>query len=424
MGQLPSALPPVQSSSALQAWGSRTSGRAIFANASHQQLLDNFRQLSTQQSSEGYHAQTLLKAVDSLRGPASPVNSMLKPNQPTRRLLVAGGFEIEYELNSYYGHCQTDVEIVDIRMAKEDAREERRSALWRIKFDQQVGWIPEEKEPRTTLTASPAQKGNKESPVKVGVNGHSRQLKYAADTLSKHISRGDKGKAASLQNSGFQLLYVPSTNSAIGAEWVSIKSLGLNGTDEQRVASRILAQHMLEAYQKGLYIEWTAHKDGAWVLTEAMRQLTTQRIDLQRKQKIFLSDAASSHVVADRMRHTLNMDTYDSSWHNTAPGPAQLVGGTHLGVAPLLCLVDEFRHRSNADEKFGTAGDLLWQAGTKGLVVSGAATAIISTAGVPMSLALLGASILIASLPSARDDYFKNPGQQLGSWLARLRKHN
>ncbi|WP_299591397.1 hypothetical protein [uncultured Microbulbifer sp.] len=426
MGQPPSIQSPVQSSSALQAWGSNSagssSGRAIFANGHHQQLLDNFRQLSTQQSSEGFHAQTLIKAVNSLRGPASPVNSMLKPNSPTRRLLVAGGFEIEYELNSYYGGCQTDVEIVDIRMAMEDAREERRSALWSIEHRSGDQWVQGGADPKLQLEPSPKMAGKKESPIKVGVNGHSEDLAHAATALGKRMARGDEGKKASLEYTGFQLLYVPSGSSALVNEWVSIKSLGLNGTDEQRRASRVLAQHMYEAHEKQLYVEWTAHKHGAWVLTEAMQQLAHKKVNLEERQKIFLSDASSSHLVADRARHAIKMDTKDSTWHNISPGPAQLVGGLHFGVGPLLCLADELRHRTSKDEMLGKGGDLLWQSGTKGLFVTGAATAMISTAGVPASLAILGASILIASLPGARDSHYKNPGQQLGAWLNRFRK--
>lgn len=217
-------------------------------------------------------------------------------------------------------------------------------------------------------------------------------------------------------------MFVPSNHNALAAEWISIQSLGMNGTNEQRTASRILAQHMLEAHQQELHIEWTAHKDGAWVLTEAMQQLVRQGIDLKQRQKIFLSDASASHVTADKMRHNLNMDTNDNSWHNTAPGPAQIAGGMHFGVAPLLCLVDELRNRTPSDEILGKSGDLAWQAGTKGLAVSGVATALISAAGIPGSLALLGAGILIASLPGARDKYYKNPGQQLGNWLNRVRE--
>ncbi|MBB5212123.1 hypothetical protein [Microbulbifer hydrolyticus] len=424
MGLPPAVHSPNQPSNALQAWGSRSSGRAIFANGSHQQLLDNFRQLSSRQSSEGYHAQTLIKAVESLRGPASPVNSMLKPNQPTRRLLVAGGFEIEYELNSYYGDCQTDVEIVDIRLAAKDAREERRPALWRVKHRSGDQWMQDGADPMPQLAPTPKMAGKKASPLKVGVNGHSSDLLHAAATLGEHMARGEDGKRANLENTGFQLLYVPSGSSALVSEWVPIKSLGLNGTDEQRQASRVLAQHMYEAHKKQLYVEWTAHKHGAWVLTEAMQQLERKKVNLEERQKIFLSDASASHVVADRVRQSINMDTKDNTWHNTAPGPAQVIGGLHFGVAPLLCLADELRHRTEKDELLGKGGDLLWQTGTKGLFITGAATAMISTAGIPGSLAILGASILIASLPGARESYYKNPGHQFGVWLNRFRKRS
>ncbi|MBY6191416.1 hypothetical protein KUV22_13360 [Microbulbifer agarilyticus] len=415
-------LQATQSAAALKAWGQRGPGRSIFASGHHRKLLDNFQQLSTQQSSEGYHAQSLVKAVNSLRGAVSPVNSMLKPKYPTRRLLVAGGFEIEYELNSYYGDCQTDVEIVDIRLTTEDATNRLRPALWEMGYRQGGQWVPEDARPRLTISPTAKSSGTQQSPLRVGINGHCESLSHAATVLSKQMSRGDEGKRANLERSGFQLFYVPSTNSALAAEWISIKSLGLGGTDEQRLAVGILAQCMYEAHHKDLYIEWTAHKHGTWVLTEAMRQLAKRQVNLEERQKIFLSDASSSHVVADQVRRAINMDTKDNTWHNTAPGPAQVAGGLHFGVAPLLCLAGELRHRTSKDDMLGKTGDLLWQSGTKGLFVTGAATALISTAGIPGSLAILGASILIASLPGARDSHYKNPGQQFGAWLNRLRK--
>ena len=420
MGQLQTTTP----SNALQSWGSRNSGRAIFANGNHRQLLDNFRQLSAQQSSEGFHAQSLIKAVDSLRGPASPVNSMLKPNHPTRRLLVAGGFEIEYELNSYYGDCQTDVEIVEIRLLGGDAREERRPALWAIKHRSGDQWTKSSGEPKLKLEPTGKLSGTKESPLVVGINGHSHDLQHAASTLALRIPRGDQNKRTRLEDTGFDLLYVPAETSALVNEWVSIKSLGLRGTDEQRRASRVLAQHMYEAHRQKLHVEWTAHKHGAWVLTEAMQQLARQNVNLEERQKVFLCDASASHVVADRARHLINMDTNDLTWKNTSPGPAQITGGLHFGIAPLLCLADELRHRTSKDEILGKGGDLVWQTTTKGVAISGAATALVSTAGISASLALLGVGVLIASLPGARDTHYKNPGQQLGDWLNRFRKRD
>lgn len=81
MGQME----PLQASNALQAWGNRGHGRAIFASGSHRQLLNNFQQLGQNPSSEGYHAQRLISAVNSLLASASPLNSMLKPKTTIHR---------------------------------------------------------------------------------------------------------------------------------------------------------------------------------------------------------------------------------------------------------------------------------------------------------------------------------------------------
>ncbi|WP_158681526.1 hypothetical protein [Microbulbifer pacificus] len=418
MGQLPAT----QTSNALQAWGKRDSGRAIFANGSQRQILDNFRQLSTQQSSAGYHAQVLIKAVDSLRGPASPVNSMLKPNHPTRRLLVAGGFEIEYELNSYYGDCQTDVEIVAIRMVTADVAEKRHPALWQIATNNR-GRFTFPKKPSPKLIPSKTQQGSATSPVKVGINGQIAQANDAVRIMANHISRGDQSKLSVLVQSGFQLLYVPPETGAWIAGWRTLKSLGNYGSEQQQKAARILAQHMLEAHQQGLHVEWTSHGEGAWVLIEAMEFLGRGQVDLQQRQKIFLSDHTRSRFTADRARRKLNMDTQDDKWHNAAPGLTQTIGGEQLGLAPLLSAGNDLLHHTPRGDRLGKSVNLAWQTGDyliKKWGMTGMAAGLAASTGGSAALAAAVVKALhkltptvVASLPGARNHYFKSTGDQL-----------
>lgn len=418
MGHLPST----QTSNALQAWGKRGTGRAIFANGNQRQILDNFRQLSTQQSSAGYHAQTLIKAVDSLRGPASPVNSMLKPNHPTRRLLVAGGFEIEYELNSYYGDCQTDVEIVAIRMVAAEAIEKRHPALWQIEPNNRGSFtFPKKTSPQ--LSPSKMQAGSAASPVKVGINGQNARAKNALWIMANHISRGDQTKLSVLQQSGFQLLYVPPESNAWIAGWRTLNSLGNQGSEQQQKAARILAQHMLEAHQQGLHVEWTSHGEGAWVLIEAMELLGRRQLDLQQRQKIFLSDHSRSSFSADRVRRKLNMDIREGKWHNAAPGLAQTIGGEQLGLAPLFSAGNDLLHHTAPGEYLGKSVNLAWQTGDyliKKWGFAGMAAGLAATTGGSAALAAAVVKALhnlaptvVASLPGARNHYFKSTGDQL-----------
>ncbi|MFV8781052.1 hypothetical protein ACNKU7_01400 [Microbulbifer sp. SA54] len=418
MGQLQAP----QQSNALQAWGVRNSGRAIFANGSDRELLDNFRQLSTQQSSAGYHAQTLIKAVDSLRGDVSPLNAMLQPNNPSRRLLVAGGFEIEYELNSYYGDCQTDVEIVAIRMVPDHAQSKTRPALWQIEPNRRAN-LDFSEEPSPQLTGTALVPGTAEKPIKAGVNGQYLGEDRVVPVMTSHISRGDKAKRSGLEKSGFQLLYIPPENSAWLAGWRTLNSFGNEGTAQQRKAAHILAQHMLEAHQQGLHVEWTSHDDGAWVLIEAMEQLQRQQINLQERQKIFLSDHTRSRFRADLARRKLNMDTQDDKWHNASPGLAQTIGGEQFGLAPLLSAGNDLIHNTPREERLGKTVNLAYQTGDyliKKWGAAGAAGALAAATGGSAALAVAVVKALhkfaptvVASLPGARNHYFKNTGDQL-----------
>ncbi|MBY6212676.1 hypothetical protein [Microbulbifer agarilyticus] len=414
-------LQATQSAAALKAWGQRGPGRSIFASGHHRKLLDNFQQLSTQQSSEGYHAQSLVKAVDSLRGAVSPVNSMLKPKHPTRRLLVAGGFEIEYELNSYYGDCQTDVEIVDIRLLGDDASDERRPALWRAKYERE--WRPEVNS-QPELTATETQTGSSaKAPLKLGINGQCENLRHSLQVVGEHISRGDSEKREGLKKSGFQLVYVPPESGAWAAGWRTLKSLGNSGSEQQRLAARIVAGHMLGAHQQRLHVEWTSQGEGAWVLIEAMQHLKHQNIDLEQRQKIFLSDHTRSQFEADRCRRALNMNIGDEKWHSAAGGLPQEVGGRNFGLAPLLSEGNELIHHTPRGERLGQTVKICWELGdylVKKWGTAGTAAGLAVATGGNAALAVavvkalhMATPMLISSLPGARDHYFKSTGDQL-----------
>ena len=411
-----------QPSNALKAWGTSGQGRAIFAKGSHRQILDNFTQLSQQQCSEGYHAQALVKAVNSLRGDASPVNSMLKPNNPTRRLLVAGAFEIEYELNSYYGDCQTDVEIVDIRLVTREAENFRRPALWRIEKNER-GALDFPPKPSSRLTPTRKLPGSAKTPMKIGVNGQLGATNDVLTLMTSHISHGDKAKRRALRESGFQLLYVPPESSAWAAGWRTLKSLGNQGSEQQHQAARILAQHMLEAHDQSLHVEWTSQGEGAWVLIEAMQHLQRKQINLQQRQKIFLSDHTRSRFSADRARRELNMNLEDDKWHNAAPGLTQTVGGEQFGLAPLLSAGHELLRHTPKEERLGKSVNLTYQTGEylfKKWGAAGVAGGLAASTGGSASLAVAVvkslhnlAPTLISSLPGARRYYFKSTGDQL-----------
>ncbi|WP_082859110.1 hypothetical protein [Microbulbifer sp. Q7] len=420
-----------QPSNALQAWGSGGQGRTILATGSQRQILDNFTQLSQQQSSEGYHAQALVKAVNSLRGDASPVNSMLKPNHPTRRLLVAGGFEIEYELNSFYGDCQTDVEIVGIRLVTGEAENFRRPALWQIEKNER-GVLDFPPKPSSRLTPTKKQPGSAKIAVKIGVNGQLGATNDVPTLMTSHISHGDTAKRRALRESGFQLLYVPPENSAWVAGWRTLKSLGNQGSEQQRQAARILAQHMLEAHDQNLHVEWTSQGEGAWVLIEAMQHLQQKQINLKQRQKIFLSDHTRSRFSADRARRALNMNLEDDKWHNAAPGLPQTVGGEQFGLASLLSAGHELIHHTPAEERLGKSVNLTYQTGEylfKKWGAAGVAGGLAASTGGSASLAVAVvkalhnlAPTLIASLPGARNYYFKNTGDQLQNLVNKRQK--
>lgn len=400
--------------SALQAWGNRGSGRSILANGAKRALLDRYLIESSKQSDKALVAQELIKGVNSLRAAASPLNSMLKPGSPTRRLLVAGHFEIEYELNSYYGEQQTDIEIVDIRLTENSAKNQKRPALWKA-VETKHGWFPSNK-PSVKLETTSSQLGSKASPVSVGINGEGENLESAIKILPDHISRGSSSNLTRLGQS-FQVLYVPAAEGGKWG-WRVLKALGTKCTDQQNKAAMLLAKHMHDAHSRKLFVEWTAHQDGSRVLAKAMEHLIQKNIDLEQRQKIYVSDHTSSEYELELSRRALNMDISDDKWANSRPGFKQLLHGTQFGYAPLSTKYLTLTFATPKGKEVGAAIDFGCEAFSLGKAVKGLGSgALAMQAGISWGVAgFLVATFgeaLIASLPKSNKNYYKGLKNQL-----------
>ncbi|WP_444936181.1 hypothetical protein ACJJIW_20085 [Microbulbifer sp. JMSA004] len=267
--------------------------------------------------------------------------------------------------------------------------------------------------------------GKKDSPLKIGINGYCKDLNHAAEILPSHITRGDTVELEKLQGKGYTLFYVPQDGTA-KAGWRYVKNLGRGTTAKDMEAARILAGYMKEAHDKGLYVDWISHRGGSKVLTKAMEQLALRRVNVDEKQTIFLSDATSSHYVADNLRRKVGMNTQDSTWFKATPGVAQVVGGSELGLGNIAMAVSALCRASTGEDrinKFVDAGQSATNfykeakkvATPTILAVSTAVSASTmgySFAGTKALLVALGAkglklaaSTTLASIPSLNEQY-------------------
>ncbi|WP_444941930.1 hypothetical protein ACJJI3_06635 [Microbulbifer sp. ZKSA004] len=411
------SLPSSATSLGLKTFGQSGSGRSIVANDQLHHMLEGFQELSRIPSSEGYHALALTNAVNGLRGGAVPVNSYLKNGSATRRCIVGDGFEIEYELINYYGGPQTDVVILDIRLLGREAEKGKRAALWEVEWesgDSGGSWARKE-EPAKFLRTNGAVAGKKDSPLKIGINGYCKGLDHAAEILPSHITRGDAIALEKLQDKGYTIFYVPQ-DGVTKAGWRFVKNLRTGTTAKDMEAARILAGHMKEAHDKGLYVEWTSHRGGSKVITKAMELLALKQVNVDEKQKIFLSDATSSHYVADNLRRKVGMNTKDSTWYKATPGVAQIVGGSELGLGKVAMEVGELcksRTREAFANKLVDAFDsaVKLYKGADATVVTFAtvaATSGLSFAGAKALFGILAAATAnttLASIPSLNEKY-------------------
>jgi len=337
-------------------YGSSNNGRSVMVSDQHQTMLDGFQQISKIPSSQSYHALVITSAVNSLRSSSSPVNSFAKNGSPTRRCIVFSGCEIEYELVNYHGGPQTDVHIVDIRFTGDDSQHAKRAALWRVSFDNasQDWGVFKGQAPERQLKGTDTVAGTISQPLEIGVNGFCDGFVHAAEILPAHITRGEAAAEDALKSVGYQLFYVPVEKNSTKAGWTFLRDMGRTAENKSNIqASRILAGHMKEAHDQGLYVEWTSHRGGSQVLIQAMKLLQRHRINVQGKQKIFLSDHTSSHFEADQARRAIGMDVRDSTWYNATPGIAQIMGGQSFGVASLACSIDGLLNHTKREEMPG-----------------------------------------------------------------------
>ena len=395
----------------LSPYGAQASGRQILADEQMQKLLQNFQVRSQEQSSTGYHALAVISAVNSLRSSAVPVNSYVRNGSPSTRCISGPGFEIEYELNM--GLSQTDITITDIRVVRQSSDDVTRPALWNVttSSDQRSQWVVEE-EPLSTMQQLNSDAGTLERPIKVGINGFCNDIMDAASILPSHMSKGSEIEESRLRKSGYQLFYTPQ-DKALKAGWQFVKQLGRRTSAESDVeAGRVLASYMKDAYEKGLHVEWTSHRGGSAVLTEAMRSLKSGNVNLNGTQSIFLSDHTSSHFEADLARRAIGMDVRDPKWFHSTPGLAQIVGGQKFGAATIACSLNKLVNHTPKDQM---AGELVGS--VVDITVQGKATIALGVAAASgfsspaLAIALLGTAL--ASAPALTRGYHNNPAEPL-----------
>jgi hypothetical protein len=274
-------------------YGSQSSGRQILADKETQNMFKELELKSKEPSSTGYHALSIISAVNNLRSSAVPVSSFVRNGAPSTRCVVGAGFEIEYDLNM--GLSQTDITITDIRVLNQARKRVTKPALWDVQIGSQAGRWEVAENPTVDMTPLSSVSRALDNPVRVGINGHCDGIGHAASILPSHVTKGDPAELYKLKQSGYQLFYVPQAG-AVKAGWEFVKNLGSKAPAEGHVeAGRVLASYMSEAHQRGLHVEWTSHRGSSGVLTEAMRCLKVDNVNLLGKQRIFLSDHTTSH---------------------------------------------------------------------------------------------------------------------------------
>lgn len=218
-------------------------------------------------------------------------------------------------------------------------------------------------------------------------------------------------KRLNSKKTGYKLFFTP-TPSAAKSGWTFLANIGRVFRDDNQIRSaQILANYMHEAHTKSLQVEWTSHRGGAFLLTEAMKILARKNVDLQKRQSIFISDNTTSHAVADKYRRQLNMDISETTWRKEGYGLGYVFGGSMFGVADAQIKLNVITKDSTRDTLAGkAAGAMLdaWSGGQKLLGQGAAAAALVSQFGINGALAAAVLKLLPVvanSIPSLTNEY-------------------
>lgn len=404
-------------------YGKAGNGRSIYANDNLQKTLKGLQGQTTGGDHKSYHASAVLNAVNGLRAGTLPANTFLKNGSANRYCVVHSGFEIEYTIGT--PTSQTDIVIVDIRLVEKRVEKTKRAGLWAVENTSE-GWKEDSWQPE--LKAWPKSGQDYSNRIKIGINGHCRNITHAAQILPSHIARGSQLGLVELGTTGYQLFYVPTAGNIFKAGWQSVAQMGKVRSSKNDVeAAKILAAHILEAHNKELHVEWTSHRGGSFVLTEAMKFLakgaTGKPVDLEKRQTVFFSDPTSSLIEADHARRAVNTDTRESKWYNGSTNNlGYCVGAQQLGTAPLVCSFNTIGDQVGAQK---IAAYTLWGAGTAGAgyglyigvgaMVSAGAAAV---AGVGGLVAVVNA--VLNNVPSLNEDYHTDKFQGAKTLLGKI----
>jgi hypothetical protein len=404
-------------------YGKAGNGRSIYANDNLQKTLNGLQGQTTGGDHKSYHASAVLNAVNGLRAGTLPANTFLKNGSANRYCVVHSGFEIEYTIGT--PTSQTDIVIVDIRLVKNRAQDKDRAGLWTVKKSRQKwelrAWQPE-------LTAWPQSGQEYADRIKIGVNGFCAGIAHAARMLPSHIARGETRELSDLGVKGYQLFYVPSKGNSFKAGWQSVAQMGQVRSSKNDVeAAKILAAHMLEAHQKKLYVEWTSHRGGSFVLTEAMKFLAKKTagkpIDLEKRQTVFFSDPTSSLAEADHARRTVNTDTQDSQWYNGSKSNlAYCVGAQELGAAPMVCSFNAIGNQTGSQK---VAAYSVWGAGAAGTgyglyIGAGAIISVGAAASIGVGGLVAAINAVLNNVPSLNEDYHTHKFQGAKTLIGKI----
>lgn len=390
-------------------YGKAGNGRSIYANDNLQKTLNGLQGQTTGGDHKSYHASAVLNAVNGLRAGTLPANTFLKNGSANRYCVVHSGFEIEYTIGT--PTSQTDIVIVDIRLVEKKVEKTKRAGLWAVEHDGSRKWSATAWQPALdALIVSGKDHSNR---IKVGVNGFCENIQHAAQMLPSHIARGESRALTELKSTGYQLFYAPSAGTAFKAGWQSIAHMGQVRCSQNDVkAAKILAAHMLEAHKKKLHVEWTSHRGGSFVLTEAMKFLVKKTggnsVDLEKRQIVFFSDPTSSLAEADHARRALNTDTQDSKWYNGSKSNlAYCVGAQEFGAAPLVCSFNAIGDQAKSQK---VAAYFVWGAGAAGAgyglyIGAGAMISIGAAASIGVGGLVAAINAVLNNVPSLNEDF-------------------
>ncbi len=227
----------------------------------------------------------VLFRLEQLRSTAGGLTSYSNINNAFEYFSTIDRFQVGYKIFQNTGSAKSKPGVY-ITSLEALTIEDGRPGLYQVKSDDGKDWEAKESKKLTHAYAA--------------VNGLTRNLKMAADTIIPPMletAYNGKEYKGSVKD-GYNLIYNPPTLYYKNKVWKTPQDK-LKGKD---FTAKLLSEQLLDSQRRGQEVNWVVHGDGAKVFLDAMTRISSNKLDKHRV--LFLAPKADMVKILPLVRQS------------------------------------------------------------------------------------------------------------------------